>query len=85
MTESKLIDAVEKTVEANGVIDGYVRLVVTRGVGDLGLNPMTCEKSSIFIIADNIQLYPEELYEKGMKVSLLFLLFHKILHDHIYW
>jgi branched-chain amino acid aminotransferase len=68
MTGSQLINAVEKTVEANGVIDGYVRLVVTRGIGDLGLNPLTCESSSIFIIADNIQLYPEELYEKGMKV-----------------
>ena len=68
MAKSKLVNTVEKTVEANGVIDGYVRLVVTRGVGDLGLNPLTCESSSIFIIADNIQLYPEELYETGMKV-----------------
>jgi branched-chain amino acid aminotransferase len=68
MTGSQLSNAVEKTVEANSVIDGYVRLVVTRGVGNLGLNPFTCESSSIFIIADNIQLYPEELYEKGMKV-----------------
>jgi len=68
MSQSKLANAVEKTVEANGVIDGYVRLVVTRGVGDLGLNPLTCESGSIFIIADNIQLYPEELYETGMKV-----------------
>jgi branched-chain amino acid aminotransferase len=68
MAKSKLANTVEKTVEANGVIDGYVRLVVTRGVGDLGLNPLTCESGSLFIIADNIQLYPEELYEKGMKV-----------------
>jgi branched-chain amino acid aminotransferase len=68
MSQSKLANAVEKTVEANGVIDVYVRLVVTRGVGDLGLNPLTCESGSIFIIADNIQLYPEELYETGMKV-----------------
>jgi len=68
MSRSKLISAVEKTVEANGVIDGYIRLVVTRGVGTLGLNPFICEDSRLFIIADNIQLYPEELYEKGMKV-----------------
>ena len=68
VSQSKLVSAIEKTVEANGVIDGYIRLVVTRGVGDLGLNPLTCENGSIFIIADNIQLYPEELYEKGMKV-----------------
>jgi len=68
MTKDKLIDAVENTVKANEVIDGYIRLVVTRGVGNLGLNPFVCEKSCVFIIADSIQLYPEELYEKGLKV-----------------
>jgi len=68
MGKDKLIGAVEKTTEANGVIDGYIRLVVTRGVGTLGLNPLICENGKLFIIADNIQLYPEELYEKGMKV-----------------
>jgi len=68
ISQSKLVNAIEKTVEANGVIDGYIRLVVTRGVGNLGLNPFVCESSTVFIIADNIQLYPEELYETGMKV-----------------
>ena len=68
MKPDKLTSAVEKTVEANGVIDGYIRLLVTRGVGTLGLNPFICENSSVIIIADNIQLYPEELYETGMKV-----------------
>lgn len=68
MRRSELISAVEKTVEANGVIDGYIRLLLTRGVGTLGLNPFICENSRLIIIADNIQLYPEELYEKGMKV-----------------
>ncbi len=68
MSKEKLTKAVEKTVEANGVIDGYIRLVVTRGAGTLGLNPFICENAVVFIIADNIQLYPEELYEKGMKV-----------------
>jgi branched-chain amino acid aminotransferase len=68
MSRSELISAVEKTVEANAVINGYIRLVVTRGTGNLGLNPFVCEDSRLFIIADNIQLYPEELYEKGMKV-----------------
>ena len=68
MSRSELISAVEKTVEANGVIDGYIRLLVTRGVGTLGLNPFICKDSRLIIIADNIQLYPEELYEKGMKV-----------------
>jgi branched-chain amino acid aminotransferase len=68
MTKKQMISAVEKTVEANGVIDGYVRLVVTRGIGTLGLNPLICNDASIIIIADNIQLYPEELYEKGLKI-----------------
>jgi len=68
MSRDELISAVKKTVQANNVIAGYVRLVVTRGVGTLGLNPFVCENSTVFIIADNIQLYPEEYYEKGMKV-----------------
>jgi len=68
MSKGKIVDAVKKTVEANGIIDGYVRLVVTRGQGTLGLNPFVCEDGRIFVIADNIQLYPEELYEKGMRV-----------------
>ena len=68
MSREKLIDATKKTTEANGIIDGYIRLAVTRGIGSLGLNPFTCEEPTIFIIADNIQYYPEELYEKGMKV-----------------
>ena len=68
MAEDALTEAVEKTVEANGITDGYIRLVVTRGVGTLGLNPFICKESQIFVIADSIQLYPEELYEKGMKV-----------------
>ena len=68
MSEEELIRAVEKTFEANGIIDGYVRLVVTRGAGTLGLNPFVCEDGRLFIIADTVQLYPEELYEKGMRV-----------------
>jgi branched-chain amino acid aminotransferase len=63
-----LADATTKTVEANNVTDGYIRLIVTRGIGDLGLDPFLCEKAGIIIIADNIQLYPKELYEKGLKV-----------------
>jgi branched-chain amino acid aminotransferase len=67
-SQSELAGAVKETVEANTIADGYVRLVVTRGVGTLGLNPFVCKNSCIYIIADTIQLYPEELYEKGMKV-----------------
>ena len=68
MSKDNLIKAVEKTAEANDVIDGYIRLVITRGAGTLRINPFVCTDSRLFIIADNIQLYPEELYERGMKV-----------------
>lgn len=68
LTQEEMTAAVETTVKANNIGDGYIRLVVTRGVGTLGLNPFTCKQSGLFIIADKIQLYPEELYEKGMKV-----------------
>jgi branched-chain amino acid aminotransferase len=68
MSKDELVSATEKTVEANDVTDGYIRLVITRGVGTLGLNPFVCDNGVVFIIVDNIQLYPEELYEKGMRV-----------------
>ncbi len=68
MSVEELADATQKTVAANGVVDGYIRLVITRGVGDLGLNPFLCKTAGIIIIADSIQLYPPELYEKGLKV-----------------
>jgi len=68
MDKDELVAAIKKTVEANGIVDGYIRLLVTRGVGTLGLNPFLCKNSSLIIIADKIQLYPEELYETGMKI-----------------
>jgi branched-chain amino acid aminotransferase len=63
-----LTKAVEETVKANGITDGYIRLVVTRGYGNLGLNPFTCKQAMVIIIASQIQLYPKELYDTGMKV-----------------
>jgi branched-chain amino acid aminotransferase len=68
MDINTLTDAMEQTVRANDVQDGYIRLIVTRGIGDLGLNPFICKNGATIIIASNIQLYPEELYDKGMKV-----------------
>ncbi|KPK76969.1 MAG: branched-chain amino acid aminotransferase [Phycisphaerae bacterium SM23_30] len=59
---------VEMTVKANNIVDGYIRPVVTRGVGTLGINPLVCKKAQIIIIVATIQLYPQELYEKGLKV-----------------
>jgi branched-chain amino acid aminotransferase len=68
MSREKIIEATEKTVGANGFSEGYIRLVVTRGIGTLGLNPFVCKNPQLFIIADKIQLYPHELYEKGLRV-----------------
>ncbi|AQT70265.1 Branched-chain-amino-acid aminotransferase [Anaerohalosphaera lusitana] len=68
MDKRPLMDATEETVKANEIEDGYIRLLVTRGVGDLGLNPFVCGKAGVIIIAANIQLYPEEFYETGLKV-----------------
>lgn len=68
LDKAQLIAATQETVQANNVVNGYIRLIVTRGVGTLGLNPFICKKGMIVIIADNIQLYPEELYERGMRI-----------------
>jgi branched-chain amino acid aminotransferase len=65
-----VLDALTQTVAANGMKDGYIRLVVTRGDGTLGLNPFTCAKPRVFIIADKIQLYPQEMYASGMSVII---------------
>jgi len=54
LDKGELAGALKKTVEANGITDGYIRLVVTRGVGTLGLNPFVCKKSGLIIIADKI-------------------------------
>ncbi len=68
MDKQTLAAAVTKTLEANNVVDGYIRLIITRGTGDLGLDPLICKEAGVIIIADNIQLYPEQLYETGLKV-----------------
>ncbi len=60
--------AIRQTLAANRLPDGYIRLVITRGVGTLGLHPFKCPKPSVFIITDSIELYPPELYEKGLEV-----------------
>ncbi len=66
MTHEELCAATVETCAANDIHDGYIRLVVTRGVGDLGLDPRKCPKPTVFIIAASIQLYPEELYATGL-------------------
>lgn len=67
-TRKEISDATCETCRQNNLTDAYIRLVVTRGVGDLGLSPWLCPRPSIFIIADKIALYPEEYYTKGLEI-----------------
>lgn len=64
----EISDATLETCRQNGLTDGYIRLVVTRGIGDLGLSPWLCPTPSIFIIASKIALYPEEHYTTGLSI-----------------
>lgn len=68
MTPEEMTDAMRQAIEANDVHEGYIRLIVTRGIGDLGLNPFLCKGAKVIIIADNVQLYPEALYETGLNI-----------------
>ena len=67
-SHGEIVRAVVETCRRNKIRDGYVRLLVTRGAGTLGLNPNRCKNPSIIIIADKIQLYPAELYQRGMEI-----------------
>ena len=67
-SRQELSDAVCETCRANNLTDGYIRLVITRGVGSLGLSIKNCDDPQLIIIADTIQLYPKEFYEKGLKI-----------------
>jgi branched-chain amino acid aminotransferase len=68
LSHSDIMKAVVETCRRNKVRDGYIRLVVTRGPGGLGLNPHLCKKSSMIIIAGKIQLYPPEYYQRGLEI-----------------
>lgn len=68
MSKDDMMKAVVETLKANKLKDAYIRLVVTRGVGDLGLDPRKCMAPTIFIITDKIALYPKEFYQKGLKI-----------------
>jgi len=68
LSQTEMLKATVETIRANKLRDCYVRLIVTRGVGSLGLNPRGCKKPSIIIIAGKIQVYPPELYARGMDI-----------------
>lgn len=69
ISKEQMISAVIKTLKANALRDAYIRLIITRGEGDLGLDPRKCYgKPGVIIIADKIALYPQELYKRGMEI-----------------
>ncbi len=68
LTRQELSEATCEACRLNGLQDGYIRLVVTRGVGDLGLAPWLCAKPAVFIIASKISLYPQEHYDNGLAI-----------------
>lgn len=68
MSHEEMSKAVVQTCRRNNIRDGYIRLVVTRGIGGLGLNPNRCKAPSVIIIADKIQLYPPSLYQRGLDI-----------------
>jgi branched-chain amino acid aminotransferase len=68
MPRDELASVTEEAVRRSGIAEAYIRHVVTRGVGDLGLDPRKCPKPSILIIVDTIKLWPEQVYEAGLNV-----------------
>lgn len=68
MTEEELAAATLETMRRNNLQDAYIRTVVSRGPGDLGLDPQKCSQATVVIIADKISLFPRELYEEGLKI-----------------
>lgn len=68
MTKEQMASEMNRTVEANGLVDGYIRLVITRGAGSLGLDPNRTSNPQVIIIADKISLYPQEYYETGLEI-----------------
>jgi branched-chain amino acid aminotransferase len=68
VSHAEIMKAVVESCRKNKIRDGYIRLVVTRGIGTLGLNPNRCKRPAVIVIADKIQLYPKEFYERGMEI-----------------
>jgi branched-chain amino acid aminotransferase len=68
MPKDEMAAVTEEAVRRSGIAEAYIRHVITRGAGDLGLDPRKCPKPSIIIIVDTIRLFPEEVYETGLRV-----------------
>jgi branched-chain amino acid aminotransferase len=68
ISKEEMAQAIEDTLAQNGIQDGYIRVVVSRGCGTLGLDPNKCSNPQVIIITDHISLYPDELYQKGLEI-----------------
>jgi branched-chain amino acid aminotransferase len=68
ISKEEMAKAIEDTLARNGIEDGYIRVVVTRGAGTLGLDPDKCSNPQVIVITDTIELYPKEVYEKGLEI-----------------
>jgi len=68
LSKQEMAKVIEDTLAANGIEDGYIRAIVTRGRGTLGLDPNKCSDPQVIVITDRIELYPPELYEKGLEI-----------------
>jgi branched-chain amino acid aminotransferase len=71
LSKQEMINAVLETLRRNGLKDSYIRLIVTRGVGDLGLDPRKCPKPTVIVIADAIRLHDGDRKEKGMRAMFV--------------
>src|SRR3972149_39514 len=67
LAKVQMREAVRETLRRNGLRDGHIRLVISRGPGDLGLDPRKCPQATVVVIAENIQLYPPEAYTRGLR------------------
>ncbi|PWI58322.1 branched-chain-amino-acid transaminase [Sulfoacidibacillus thermotolerans] len=68
LTFDEMADAIVETVRANHLQSGYIRVVVSRGEGDLGLDPRSCPRANVVVIADTVRLFPQELYDHGLRI-----------------
>lgn len=68
LSRADMVEVVKQSLRVNKLTDAYIRLVVTRGEGDLGLDPRKCGTPTVFVIADKIELYPKRLYEQGLEL-----------------
>nr|WP_249317135.1 branched-chain-amino-acid transaminase [Bacillus sp. FJAT-50079] len=67
-TKEEMTEIIVETLRKNNLKDGYIRLVVSRGVGDLGLNPVSCKTPTVIVIAEPLAIFPKELYETGLEI-----------------